>query len=153
MRAWLTVLPFLLLAGCDKPAGQVDDSATVTAGTVVDDGKGPPPPPDSEADGIPAALHGRWGLVVADCTSTAGDAKGLVEISGDGLKFYESRATVGTVASVDTKSIHAQFDFSGEGQTWTRDMTLTLGDGGGTLVRSETGEDALAQPLTYSKCP
>src|SRR5688500_4994135 len=29
---------------------------------------------------IPAAFHGRWGMVPADCTSTKGDAKGLITI-------------------------------------------------------------------------
>ena len=41
------------------------------------------------ATAIPASLHGRWGLTPADCTSTRGDAKGLLIVSADGLKFYE----------------------------------------------------------------
>ncbi len=41
---------------------------------------------------IPASLHGRWGMTPADCTSTRGDAKGLLIVSADGLKFYESVA-------------------------------------------------------------
>ena len=36
---------------------------------------------------IPASLHGRWGMTPADCSSTRGDAKGLLIVSADGLKF------------------------------------------------------------------
>ncbi len=36
---------------------------------------------DANAKTIPAALHGRWGMVPADCTSTRGDNKGLLTIT------------------------------------------------------------------------
>jgi len=152
MRALLPALTVLLIAGCAKPAEQAEDSGAAMTEAPMAESNGPPPPPDAEAGTIPVALQGRWGLVPGDCTSDRGDAKGLVEVSGEGLKFYESRATIGTLTSSDSKSIHALFDFSGEGQTWSRDMTLALGAGGNTLIRSEIGEDALVEPLTYTKC-
>jgi hypothetical protein len=152
MRSLLPALTILLIAGCTKQTEQADSADIAAAETPIAEGNGPPPPPDAGAGPIPVALHGRWGLVPADCTSDRGDAKGLVEISAEGLRFYESRAKVGTLVSSDAKGIHAQFDFSGEGQTWSRDMTLALGEGGTTLIRSETGEDALVEPLAYTKC-
>src|SRR3954452_16808212 len=47
------------------------------------------------ASAIPPALHGRWGLTPMDCTSTRGDAKGLLIVGPADLKFYESRAVPG----------------------------------------------------------
>ncbi len=44
----------------------------------------------SGALAIPAAFHGRWGMVPADCTSTKGDAKGLIIVDGTSIKFFES---------------------------------------------------------------
>ena len=88
----------------------------------------------------------------ADCTSTRGDAKGLIEVTDKQIKFYESRATLATVAeSADTRLV-ADFAFSGEGQTWQRRMTLEAQDGGKALVRTETGPDAMPGPLRYAKC-
>src|SRR5687767_8399070 len=41
---------------------------------------------------IPEALQGRWALTPDDCTSARGDAKGLLVVSRDELRFYESVA-------------------------------------------------------------
>ena len=49
------------------------------------------------ANVIPAAFHGRWGMVPADCTSTRGDDKGLITVDANSIKFYESRATLAKV--------------------------------------------------------
>lgn len=104
------------------------------------------------ADAIPAALRGRWGLVSADCTSTAGDAKGLLTISADRLRFYESVAELGAVKSASADAVTADFAFTGEGQSWNLQVALSSPDGGKTLVRRDTGPDAAPQPLTYKKC-
>jgi hypothetical protein len=152
MRTLLPVLTIALLAGCSKPAEESKDMTATSSEPVMSAGDAAPPMPEAAAAAIPSALQGRWGLVPADCTSTAGDAKGLIEVGGNDVTFYESKATLGTIASSDDKSISAKFDFSGEGQTWSRDMVLSVGADGKTLVRSETGEDALPEPLTYTRC-
>lgn len=96
---------------------------------------------------IPAMFHGRWGMVPADCTSTRGDAKGLVTIAGDGLKFYESRARPAGNIKTSADSLSGDFAFSGEGQTWTRYQTLELQDG--KLVRTESSPMV---SYTYVRC-
>jgi hypothetical protein len=101
---------------------------------------------------IPLAVQGRWGLVPADCTSTRGDAKGLLTIDATTLKFYESRATLGAIKDVDDDGIEATFAFSGEGQTWSLDLDLDVEDGGKTLIRKEQGQDASPKPLKYTRC-
>ncbi|MEO5586654.1 MAG: hypothetical protein ABIQ81_03065 [Novosphingobium sp.] len=109
-------------------------------------------PAASAANTIPLAVQGRWGLVPADCTSTAGDNKGLVTIDATTLKFYESRATLGAIKDVEDDGIEATFAFTGEGQNWTLDVNLDVEDGGKTLIRKETGRDASPGPLKYTRC-
>ena len=65
------------------------DESAVTPTNELENGDDAEPVNDT-ATAIPASLHGRWGLTPADCTSTRGDAKGLLIVSADGLKFYES---------------------------------------------------------------
>ena len=100
-----------------------------------------------KASAIPAALHGRWGLTPLDCTSTAGDAKGLLVIGPSDLKFYESRAVPGPDAQTGTDSISGDFSFTGEGQTWIRFEALELK--GQELVRTESNPVA---SFTYARC-
>jgi hypothetical protein len=109
------------------------------------------PGPSAEAT-IPSPLQGRWGLTPADCTSTRGDAKGLLIISGNELRFYESRGTLGNVAERDDSRIVADFSFMGEGQTWQRRMVLDGQDSGKTLVRREYGEGAMPGAFKYQRC-
>ena len=102
--------------------------------------------------GIPTAIQGRWGLVPADCTSTRGDAKGLLTVSATTLTFYESRGTLTRIRERSDMRLRADFAFSGEGMTWTRDEVLDIQDGGKTLIRREYGEDALPGPFKYARC-
>ena len=151
-----SVLPLTLLAlaACGDP---VDDTprAEEPMMPVEPDGgigDGAEPFPEILGKDIPRGLHGRWGLVPADCTSTRGDAKGLIDIDAEGIKFYESRAVVDEVEAKEATMIKARFAFSGEGQEWTRDMEWRLSDDGTQLTRSESGEEAIPEPLTYTKC-
>lgn len=103
-------------------------------------------------DAIPQGMRGRWGLVAADCTSTRGDAKGLMTVSADGLKFYESVAGLDDIRTVNADTLAGSFTFSGEGQTWKLDVTLDLSEDGQTLVRRDKGPDAMPEPLQYTRC-
>jgi hypothetical protein len=100
------------------------------------------PTRDAAPTEIPAPLRGRWGLVPADCTSTRGDAKGLLTITADKLEFYESVGTLDTIMDAEPTRIRATFDFEGEGMTWQREVVLDVQDDGATLIRREYGEDA-----------
>lgn len=154
-------LPALLIAGCsdgrqaDEQSAQADlaPAATVEArspGIAQPDAA--TPEPAAGASGIPAIAHGRWGLVPADCTSTRGDAKGLLVVDATSLKFYESVARLGEVKERDANGIRAVFAQTGEGMEWTREMGLDVQPGGKTLVRREYGPDALKGPQDYAKC-
>jgi hypothetical protein len=133
------------------PTATVTETATATA-TVT-----PSPTPSATgaapAQSIPLAIRGRWGLVPGDCTSTRGDAKGLLTIDATTLRFYESLGTVGAIKQRSDSLIRAAFAFSGEGMTWTRDEVLDAQNGGRTLIRREYGEDAAPGPFKYARCP
>ena len=126
-----------------------NDSSAAASGT-------PAATPTNEATplptSIPAQFHGRWGINRADCTSTRGDAKGLLTISGAELKFYESRGTLGKVLGATANGFDANYGFSGEGQTWQRVERFKLVDG---RLQRRTDAAAGQEPpvnLTYERC-
>jgi hypothetical protein len=96
---------------------------------------------------IPAAFLGRWGLVPADCTSTAGDNKGLMTVEPDRLSFYESRASIAKLEGISPTELRATLAFSGEGQEWTQETPLILENDGAALTRVADG-----QTLRYTRC-
>jgi hypothetical protein len=94
---------------------------------------------------IPEQYRGRWGMVAADCTSTRGDAKGLITIGDKSIRFYESTATLKEQRPAIATSFSGLFGFTGEGQTWQKVMTFTRS--GDTLKRAEDGGT-----FTYKRC-
>ena len=151
------VLPFAMvcgLAACDGAPTETDQAAAPDAPEIA----APAPPetstvsPSPAASTIPAVIQGRWGLVAADCEPGRDDAKGLLTITADKLEFYESVGTLDSIEEAGANRIRADFDFTGEGMTWERDIALDLQDGGQTLVRREYGEGAAAEAFRYSKC-
>lgn len=139
--ASLAALALLTLVGCS--AEKADDAPADRASEAT---------PPATVTAIPQAVQGRWGLVPADCTSTRGDAKGLLVIDATTLKFYESVATLGPVTENAAESIAASYAFTGEGQSWTLDISLEAQDGGKTLIRRDTGKDAAPAALKYTRC-
>ena len=147
-------LALLGLSACAEPIEERPEAEETMMPVEPDGGigDGAEPLPEILGTEIPPALHGRWGLVPADCTSTRGDAKGLIDIDAEGIRFYESRAVVDEIQDKSATMLSARFAFTGEGQEWTRDMVLSLSDDGSQLERSETGQDAMEGSLTYTKC-
>jgi hypothetical protein len=96
---------------------------------------------------IPAALQGRWGLTPGDCMTALGDAKGMLVINEGELRFYESRAVPAADVAGDGNSISGNFEFTGEGQSWTKYEALRLDKG--VLTRTETRPTA---SFSYAKC-
>ena len=91
--------------------------------------------PSAAAPVIPAQYRGRWGMVAADCTSTKGDAKGLMTVGDDTIRFYESTATLRQQRPAIATSFSGSYGFTGEGQTWEKIVTLTRT--GDTLRRAD----------------
>lgn len=94
---------------------------------------------------IPAQYRGRWGMAAGDCTSTRGDAKGLITIGDTSIRFYEAVATLKEQRPVIAASFSGLFAFTGEGQNWQKVMTFTRT--GDTLKRAEE-----SGTFTYRRC-
>jgi hypothetical protein len=147
------------LTACNRPDPVADNVNNVEALPTVNEPApnptGAPPANAAESDGlmpaasgsIPAAVQGRWGLTPADCTSTKGDAKGLLIVERDRLRFYESRAVPSPGIQVESDSVSGNFAFTGEGQEWTKYQSLERQ--GDKLVRTE--RDPVAT-FTYVRC-
>ena len=161
MRTVLAALPLVFLLGAvacgksepvaeeaDNAAGleRVVEAANATAEAVHDradetptapgtNQSEPSPPQPTPGGVIPAHYQGRWGMVPADCTSTRGDAKGLMTIGDTSIKFYESTATLIERRPSIATSFSGLFAFRGEGESWEKVMTFTRN--GGTLKRAD----------------
>ena len=133
-----------LAAAPDVDVLPVDESA-VTPTNELENGAAEPV--NDTATAIPASLHGRWGLTPADCTSTRGDAKGLLIVSADGLKFYESLGKPAGTLKTSPDSASGDFAFTGEGMTWKKYEALELQDN--KLVRTESSP---MTSFTYARC-
>ena len=107
----------------------------------------------AEAKEIPVALHGRWGLVPADCTTTRGDEKGLLTVSASDLRHYESVGKLRNVATATDTSFSGTFAYSGEGMKWTRDVTMSIQADGKNLAFRDSGADAPPSSRIYTRCP
>ncbi|HEY8592783.1 MAG TPA: hypothetical protein VIL42_07950 [Sphingomicrobium sp.] len=152
------LLAGLLLASCGGGPDPVDNDANGASLPQPSTDRGPEaageaptsdvaPVTATSAGSIPASLHGRWGLNPADCTSTRGDAKGLLTVSATELRFYESRAVPGADVVFDDDSVKGRFNFTGEGMEWSKFQALQVQ--GNKLVRTETDP---AASFTYAKC-
>jgi len=159
-RVCLVLPPLLVLAACDNGTQGADITAEQAAaeGNLAENSSVAPTPGPPANAGIaaptelPAVLRGRWGLVPGDCTSTRGDAKGLLTITSNKLEFYESVGTLDTIMDAAPTRIRAAFDFEGEGMSWQREVVLDVEDDGATLIRRDYGDDAAPGPFRYTKC-
>jgi hypothetical protein len=134
----------LAAAPADVDVLPADESAATPANELEN---GTAEPVNDGARAIPASLHGRWGLTPADCTSTRGDAKGLLIVSADSLKFYESVGRPAGTLKTSANSASGDFAFTGEGMTWKKYEALELQDN--KLVRTES--DPMTS-FTYARC-
>lgn len=163
----VTIAAVLLLAACSGGGNEGNNSSDSDGQTVEqtpanlqDDQTNsvvplspPTPAPTPTASPIaslPSGFQGRWGLVDNDCIPGRADAKGLMIVAADGLGFYESRGAVRKAEAIRENTLQLDLAFTGEGQEWNRTQTLTLLDGGKTLVREEQKP---AGSFRYVKCP
>ena len=118
-----------------SPTGAAPAEGTAAGNTVT-----------TAAGKIPAALQGRWGLAPGDCMAAHGD-EGLLTITANAVRFYESVAVPAGNVQTSGNSISGDFAFTGEGQQWSKHLSLEIRDD--TLVRTE--RDPLAA-FRYVRC-
>ena len=159
MRNALIILFAASLAACGGGDSIAENAANTDALPTVNEESpsptgGPPPPENVVQNGtsaaaaaIPAGLHGRWGLTPADCAAVGGNSEGLLTIDGNQVRFYESVAVPAASVVTGPGSIGGDFNFTGEGQSWTKYQSIRLRDG--RLVRTE--RDPVAS-FRYVRC-
>lgn len=152
----------LALAACNDTSQAPDDAAGDASPSATDASSSTPTPvptpaptqgdaTDEMRQTIPAALQGKWGMVAADCTSTRGDAKGLLTIGSETLTFYEAVGALQSVKQRDGDNIVATFAFTGEGMEWVREESLSVN--GSKLTRKTTPAGGQADgPYSYERC-
>jgi hypothetical protein len=134
-----------VVAQANAVAETIQDRADETPTAPGTNQKAPAPAPPDPGAIIPAQYQGRWGMVRADCTSTRGDAKGLITIGDTSIKFYESTATLTEQRPAKATSFSGLFAFRGEGQSWEKVMTFTRT---GDLLERADAEGR----FTYRRC-
>lgn len=154
----LALMAALLAAGCSGGNSAATNETNISTEAVPPDESMPAEPTTNEtaansaattSAAFPPAFEGRWGLVVNDCIEGASDAKGLMQVEGATLRFYESQGSAEKLTVASPTKVSGEFAFTGEGERWTKMVTLSLADGGKTLVRSETEPPS---ELRYKKC-
>jgi hypothetical protein len=135
----------VVVAEANAAAEAVHEQADETPPAPGTNQTEPIAPSPTPGDIIPAHYQGRWGMVPADCTTTRGDAKGLITIGDTRIKFYESTATLTERRPAIATSFSGLFAFRGEGQSWEKVMTFTRT--GDTLKRADQDGS-----FTYRKC-
>ena len=134
----------LAFAACDarEPASRDSSNAVQAAGSE----RRPPRP-------VPELLHGRWARTIADCVAADTGGQGLVVLSADTLRSYESVGRLTDTIEWSPRRIVGTFAFTGEGASWRRRLLLSLSDDGRTLIAEERGDDAARDTSRYLRCP
>jgi len=93
---------------------------------------------------LPDGFAGKWDAK-GGCTGSSDMALTITQTE---MTFWESTAQITGVTVKSPEDVTVQAAFSGEGQTWTSPLHLTLSDNGNTLVVERDGESA-----TRVRCP
>ncbi|HEX5257536.1 MAG TPA: hypothetical protein VFW35_02005 [Sphingomicrobium sp.] len=133
----VTALPLPANQAAPSPAGAPPENGAAPSASAA----------STSALPIPPALQGRWGLTPADCTAPLANAKGLLVINTNELRFYESRGVPLNDVQSSPQALNGRFGFSGEGKSWTRYEALKRNRD--KLTRTETNP---AASYTYAKC-
>lgn len=146
------LLPLLLIVtACNRAAEKQDDQPGVVTNILdqtLPNMADPPangitpvetvpdvqrPTPAAGPDGlVPAAMQGRWAGAAEHC----GDKAAALELTvmPDQLLFHESVGTVKSVTQDKDGRAAVEAAFTGEGQSWTRTLALSLSQDGKALT-------------------
>jgi len=152
-------LTLLSLAACgdrgDPPADPANGMAQAPIPTAsresADNSARPVDPPaqpvpsapvatEEPAGLIPAAMRGRWTGLADDCSDDASEM--ALTVTPDRLLFHESEGVARAVDPVDG-GVAVQADFTGEGQSWTRQIMLRPSADGRRLTVVNDGMDVI----------
>ena len=138
-----------------KPSAQDNKAAAAIGNAVAANSTAaqleglPVPQPTAHALAyqIPTSFVGRWGMTPADCDPDGSAVKGLLTITDDSLKFWESKGSVQQIVRHSPYDITLQLAMTGEGQSWASTTRLVLDAAATELVRSDNSHS-----YRYQRC-
>lgn len=126
--AALVVLGVLVIGGAilfllARPEAARGPSVTMAGGPVTESNGESGDPADPDAEHVPPQFQGSWAPDRLSCTTRGETAR--VEITADGMNFYESSGGLLQVTALNGGREHAiALQVTGEGQSWTRTIHL-----------------------------
>ena len=150
MRRLIALVLVIAVAGCHghdsaRPTHQDNEAAAAIGNAIAANSTAakleglPVPQPSAHALAyqIPTSFIGRWGMTKADCDPDGPAVKGLLTISDDSLKFWESKGNVQQIVRHSPYDITLQLAMTGEGRSWASTTRLVLDAAATELVRNE----------------
>lgn len=133
----------------DNQAAAAIDNAIAANSTAAQLQGLPVPQPTAHALAyqIPTSFVGRWGMTPADCDPDGPAVKGLLTITDDSLKFWESKGNVQQIVRHSPYDITLDLTMTGEGQSWTSTTRLVLDAAATQMVRTED-----SRSYRYHRC-
>lgn len=83
---------------------------------------------------IPKVFHGTWDKNDDACRAQHSDMR--LNIRPSAVEYWESSGTLIEMVESNNRSLTARFTFSGEGESWERNMTYFVLNEGNTLVQA-----------------
>lgn len=130
-------------AAIDAAAAQNGAASTARLGVPV----ATPTPAAARGRVIPVDFRGFWGMTDDDCELANTAAAGRIDVDGDTIRFYESKARVQSLRLDSPAALTLNLRFSGEGQTTLATENWLLENGGTMLVRRRD-----AASTRYKRC-
>lgn len=142
MKNWLLLCSCLYLAGC----GSTDaDDETVSTDVVA---LPPDAPLEIAINQFPGGYQGRWAMNGANCADE--DNQQMMSLQGKLVKFHESIGTMTEGKRETSRTMEADFEFTGEGEKWNKSIAFELSKDGKSLKRTDKEDGAAYQ---YVQCP
>ncbi|MDQ2877880.1 MAG: hypothetical protein M3R41_02215 [Pseudomonadota bacterium] len=110
---------------------------------------GDPPAIVTNANALPAAFQGKWGMTAGDCDISRGDSVGKMIVRVDKLTFYTATATITHLTKTSQYQVTADLALEGGGKAWQARQRFDLTRGGTQLLRIE---QTPAKTYRYQRC-
>ncbi len=146
MKNWLLLCSCLYLAGC----GSADDSAEADNGIISSEtaALAPDAPLEIAINQFPGGYQARWAMNSASCADENNEQ--MMSLQGKLVKFHESIGTMTEGKRETSRTMQADFEFTGEGEKWNKSIAFELSKDGKGLKRTDKDDGTSYQ---YVQCP
>jgi hypothetical protein len=149
MRLALIALAFTLAACESEPQQEVAAPVEIASSSSAPTNASITEPVSPVSNTIPVQFLGVWDAEAGNCEPSS-DMR--LEISEDGMIFYESAGTVQTVRE-DEGTTMVTLAMEGEGERWTQTLGLRFFDAGTSLMVIHPEHPEEAERYIRKRCP